>query len=141
MHRRDTGRSSGMEVDATLADAQAKALGFKTIVNLRTAKEGEAAEEKAVEAAGLDYVNIPVTTLAPTPEQVETFAKLVEDPARQPMLVHCSSANRVGAIWALYRARQGVSPEVAVQEGVTLNLHGTRLDAVKTRLGLTAATQ
>lgn len=118
--------------------AEAKALGFKTIVDLRGPDEGTAAERAAAKAAGIAYIGIPVTTKAPAPAQVPTFAKIVEDPDNWPILVHCVSANRVGAMWALYRASRGVPAEVAIEEGRATGLRGSREAAVRQQLGLTA---
>lgn len=118
--------------------AEAKALGFKTIVDLRGPEEGTAAERAAAEAAGIAYVAIPVTTKAPAPSQVPTFAKVIENPDNWPVLVHCVSANRAGAMWALYRASRGVPVEVAIEEGRAAGLRGSREAAVRRQLGLTA---
>ena len=120
------------------AVAEAKALGFKTILDLRGPDEGIAVERAAAEAAGIAYLNIPVTTKAPTESQIPAFAEIVEDPANWPVLVHCVSANRAGAIWALYRAYRGVPPEVAVEEGRAAGLRTSREAAVRAQLGLTA---
>jgi len=78
-------------------------MGFKTVINLNTAREGSVAEAAAAKAAGIEYINIQVATRAPNMDQVKAFAKLIENPANYPILVHCESANRVGAMWALYR--------------------------------------
>lgn len=94
-----------------------KALGFATIVDLRGPDEGTAPEKQAVEAAGLRYVNIPVTGGGPTDAQVAEFARVVEGANNAPLLVHCASANRVGAMWTLYRVRQGAPASVALEEG------------------------
>jgi uncharacterized protein (TIGR01244 family) len=118
------------------AAEKAKALGFRTVVDLRTPQEGVAEEKAKIEGAGLTYINIPVATRAPTPAQVEEFAKLVADESLMPMLVHCASANRVGAMWALYRAGQGVDPMVAVEEGRVLGLKPSREGNVREQLGL-----
>lgn len=116
--------------------AELKKLGFKTILNLNTAKEGADEEGKGIMAAGLDYVGIPVATEAPDDKQVEAFSKYVNDPKYYPILVHCESSNRVGAMWALYRAKNGVPPEIAVQEGRTVGLKPSREGAVRDILKL-----
>lgn len=110
-----------------------KEKGFTTVISLLTGEEaGDQARQ--AEQAGLKYVRIGVSTLAPTRDQVERFAELVEDESNYPLLVHCSSSNRVGALWALYRARQGVPPEIAIQEGRTVGLKPSREGAVRERL-------
>ena len=121
------------------AVAEIKALGFVTTIDLRAPTEEGAPEvAKAVQAAGLKYFNIPVTTSAPTDDQVKEFARLVEDPANYPILVNCVSANRVGAMWALYRASAGVPVEIAIEEGRTTGLKPSREKTVRERLGAPA---
>ena len=118
------------------AVAEIKALGFATVIDLRAQSEkGMSGVAQAVQAAGLEYANIPVTTKAPTDDQVQEFAHLVENPANYPILVNCVSANRVGAMWALYRASAGVPVEVAIEEGRTTGLKPSREKAVRERLG------
>ncbi|WP_133122821.1 fused DSP-PTPase phosphatase/NAD kinase-like protein [Zhengella mangrovi] len=113
-----------------------KTLGFKTIVNLNTADEGANEEAVLAKAAGLAYINMAVPTKAPTAEQIAQFAAIVENPENYPVLVHCESANRVGATWALYRASKGVPAEVAVEEGRAVGLKTSREAAVREQLGL-----
>jgi len=115
-----------------------KQLGFKTIIDLNTDDEGAAAQKPLVESAGLGYIHMAVPTKAPTPEQVAEFAKLAEDPNNYPILIHCESANRVGAMWALYRASKGVPGEIAVEEGRAIGLKTSREPAVREQLGLPA---
>lgn len=127
--------TSGRFAPAAVTEIQA--LGFTTILDLRAQTEkGVAKVTKAIQASGLRHINIPVVTRAPTPAQVAEFAAIVENAANYPLLVTCMSANRVGAIWALYRASKGVPPEVAVEEGRTLGLKPSREKAVRVRLGL-----
>ncbi len=127
--------TSGRFAPAAVAEIQA--LGFTAILDLRAQTEkGVAAVTEAIQASRLRHLSIPIVTKAPTEAQVAQFAVLVEDPANYPLLVNCASANRVGAIWALYRASKGVPPEVAVEEGRTLGLKPSREKAVRARLGL-----
>jgi len=116
--------------------AEAKALGFKTIIDLRTAEEGTVVEKVEAIGLGLRYVNLPVAAGAPSDEQVVRFKKIAEDASNFPVLVHCAAGNRVGALWALYRAAEKVPAEVAVDEGRTLGLRPSRERAVRDRLGL-----
>ncbi len=123
------------------AVGEVKALGFATVIELRGADEkGVDANAMAAKAAGLTYIQIPVTTRAPSDEQVRLFARAVENPANFPILVNCVSANRTGAMWALYRAQAGVPAEIAVEEGRTAGLK-SREPAVRARLGLPALKQ
>jgi len=113
-------------------------LGFKTVVNLNTEKEGSDKEARLAEAAGLRHINIEVATKAPTMLQVGEFAAVVNDATNYPILVHCQSSNRVGAMWALYRATHGVPPMIAIQEGRTVGLKPSREAAVRKLLKLPA---
>ena len=115
---------------------EAKRLGFKTILSLLTADEGVETERGKAKAAGIKFLNIPVSTRAPTDEQVREFARIIDDPANLPILVHCVTANRVGAMWALYRASRGVPAMTAVEEGRAIGLTPSREKAVRARLGL-----
>ena len=99
--------------------------GFRSVLNLRTAAEGVDLdrEKSLVEAAGMRYVNIPVASGAPKPEQVDAFIKAVNDATNQPMLIHCASANRVGAFWMIYRAVEQSWPEdKALEEATRIGL-------------------
>jgi uncharacterized protein (TIGR01244 family) len=95
----------------SVADVEAAAAaGFKTIINNRP--DGEAPDQPSgheIEAAaaesGLAYFHIPVRG-GPTPEQVETTAKvLAEAPA--PVLAFCRSGTRSIITWSLSQAAQG----------------------------------
>ena len=104
--------------------------GFRSVLNLRTAAEGVDLERERslVEAAGMRYVNIPVVSSAPKPEQVDAFIKAVNDVANQPMLIHCASANRVGAFWMIYRAVEQSWPEdKALEEATRIGLSSPTL--------------
>lgn len=118
------------------AISELKSLGFATIVDLRSADEGTDVEKKAVEAAGLRYLNIPVTIMVPSDEQVAEFARIVEDATYFPLLIHCGSANRVGAMWALYLVHHGMLVSIAVEEGQTIGLQGDREKAALNHLGM-----
>lgn len=99
--------------------------GFRSVLNLRTAQEGVSLEEEksAVEKAGMRYINIPVISSAPTPGQVNEFLTVVKDKSLQPMLIHCASANRVGAFWLIYRSlEEGWPQEKALDEASRIGL-------------------
>jgi uncharacterized protein (TIGR01244 family) len=98
---------------------QLKALGFRTVVDLRTEGEGTAAERAAVEAQGLRYVSVPVTPASLSLEDVKAVGAVLDDPAAGPVLLHCASSNRVGAVYGALQALKGRSPadaETAARE-------------------------
>ena len=99
-----------------------KALGFKTVVDLRTEAEGTASEKQAVEAQGLRYVVVPITAPTFSAADVAAVANVLNDPAAGPVLLHCASANRVGAVWAVLQVQQGRSLEEAEAAGQEIGL-------------------
>jgi uncharacterized protein (TIGR01244 family) len=75
------------------------------------------------EKAGLRYIHIPVAGGPIKPEQADEFIKSVKDKANQPMLIHCGSANRVGAFWMIYLVLdQGMSEDKALEEATRIGL-------------------
>lgn len=117
-------------------------MGFRTVVNLRTEKEGAPAQRAVVEAQGLRYVWIPVTPETFSLADVEAVEKVLDDPASGPVLFHCASSNRVGAVWAAIQARKGKSLEEAVDAGRQAGLHSPTMEAAVRRvLGLPAAAE
>jgi len=109
----------------TAAFAKLAANGFRAVLNLRTDTEGIDLKEEqaAVEKAGMRYISIPVVSSAPRPEQVPEFIKAVKEKDNQPMLIHCGSANRVGAFLMIYRViDQGWTEDKALQEAIKVGL-------------------
>jgi uncharacterized protein (TIGR01244 family) len=96
-------------VPSAAAVPQLKALGFRTVVDLRTEGEGTAAERAAVESQGLRYVAVPVTAASLSVADVRTVAAVLDDPAAGPVLLHCASSNRVGAVYGAIQALKGRS--------------------------------
>lgn len=101
-----------------------KSRGVKTVLNLRTPGEHRAEEEKAaVEAAGMEYINIPVAYRNPTDADVVAFLKVTGDAAKRPMFVHCTAAIRVGGFWLIRRVlRDGMAWDAALEEAKTVGL-------------------
>lgn len=90
--------------------------GFRTVIDMRTVNEGTNEEKGLVENAGMVYVNIPMTVADLSNEHLEAFTKAMAQ-SPKPILVHCGSGNRAGAIWASYLISQGTDPEEALAEG------------------------
>ena len=78
-------------------------LGVKTIIDLRKDRLEQASEW--AKAAGLQYINIPLTPHKPaTEDQTTEFLKLVNDPANHPVYVHCKGGrHRTGEMTAIFR--------------------------------------
>lgn len=79
------------------------ALGVKTVIDLQ--QDGQLIERELVESAGMKFFRIPMTTRkAPTSDELSTFLQLVNDPANQPVYVHCAGGrHRTGVMTAMYR--------------------------------------
>lgn len=117
------------------AVAELKGLGFTAVLDLRTPQEGTEPEQRAVLAAGMRYFNIPIGAAPIAEAQLIEFAKIVEDKSNHPLLIHCQSANRVGAMWTLYRAVRGAPFATAVAEGRSIGLKPDRESVVRAQLG------
>jgi uncharacterized protein (TIGR01244 family) len=127
------GASNFTRVDATVACGGATepeafrilaAEGFRSVINLRLPSEPGVAEEAAVvEGAGLRYIHLPLDGKAPDPEVAEQFLEVIADPTLAPVYIHCASANRVGAMWAIKRVvHDGWTRERALEEAATIGL-------------------
>ena len=69
--------------------ADLASLGVKTLINL-TSDDAAANEQAMAEQAGMAYVQIPMSTReVPTGAKLAAFLEIVNDPARQPVYVHC----------------------------------------------------
>ena len=80
------------------------AMGVKVVLDLREADARGEAEARMVQAAGMRYVNVPMTGLTPpTDAEINTILDLLEDPNTGPVFVHCKhGADRTGAVIAAY---------------------------------------
>ena len=83
------------------------ALGINTLVNL-TSDDAQPNEKAMAAQAGMRYFQIPMTTHdAPTSAELAEFLKIVNDPANQPVYVHCvGGRHRTGVMTAAYRMTQ-----------------------------------
>jgi protein tyrosine/serine phosphatase len=79
------------------------AMGVKTVINLRIDERSD--EKPLVEGAGMKYVFIGMRDdKRPADEQVQEFLKIANDPANQPIYVHCiGGRHRTGLMTAIYR--------------------------------------
>ena len=110
--------------------ARLQKAGIRHVIDLTLdAETPEFDEAQAMRSAGIGYSNLPLSG-APdlTRDNVAAFDKLIRD-AERPVLVHCSSANRVGAIAALRAAWiGGKSEEEAIAIGKAWGLKALEAD-------------
>jgi uncharacterized protein (TIGR01244 family) len=102
----------------------AKEGGIKTVLNLREGDEVDWDEGELVKSLGMEYVNIPFKTPSTLTDEVfDKSRKLLGDKEKRPLLVHCSSANRVGAVWLAHRVLDGGKTyDEALKEAKTVGL-------------------
>lgn len=114
----------------------AQRAGYRTVVSLRMDGEpGSEGEAEMVDDLGMRFVNIPVDGAEGlTRENVEALHGVLSDPNTRPMILHCGSGNRVGALVAL-RATwlAGATPAEALELGRQAGLTGLE-PAVRTLL-------
>ncbi|WP_297903306.1 sulfur transferase domain-containing protein [Metallibacterium sp.] len=119
-----------------LEDLQALARkGVRRVINLRPHSELNWDEAACAATCGLDYINIPVATPA---DLDRTHATALREALQGDahVLVHCATANRVGALLALVAAWDwGHSPESALELGWRAGLAALE-PAVRMRLNL-----
>lgn len=110
-----TGVTNFAKLDATIACggattaegvAELKKLGYNSIINVRQASETGAnveGEAAAAKQAGVKYVHLPMNSQSPDRAVADRFLTAVQDPANQPVFVHCASGNRAAALWMVKR--------------------------------------
>ncbi|MGX5201668.1 beta-lactamase hydrolase domain-containing protein [Aliikangiella sp. IMCC44632] len=98
--------------------------GVKTIINLRTPGEfNDFDEKKIVETEGMEYIQLPISGASDI--NLENAQKLDEllQTAKGPVLIHCASSNRVGALLAIRAAAvQSKSLQEAISIGESTGL-------------------
>lgn len=77
--------------------------GYRTVVNLRGRRETAGGEEAALaEELGLRYFAIPIAGSEDLSEEnARQLAAVLAEEGNYPVLVHCASGNRVGALLAV----------------------------------------
>ncbi len=105
--------------------ARLKADGVKAVVNLRMSSEMNVEEESSkAKELGLRYFHIPFDNANPKTEAADEFLKVMSDAANRPIFIHCTSANRVGAFWMIYRVlKDGWKVEDAEEEAKKVGMH------------------
>lgn len=91
-----------------------KAMGVETIVNLRSFHS----DRDEIGETNLAYEHIYMKAWHPEEKEMVRFLQIVNNPSRQPVLVHCHhGSDRTGTMVAVYRmAVQGWTADEAIQE-------------------------
>ena len=111
------------------------AAGYAAVIDLRLPHEerGLADERAAVESQGMSYIPLPIDSRTDiTFDKANELDRILAQ-FDGPVLIHCGSGNRVGALMALRASINGADEETAVEAGKETGL--TRLeDVVRQRL-------
>lgn len=116
--------------------------GYRTVLDLRAPEEPRPFDEPAAaRRLGLEYLNLPVTPETLTDETFSRFRDLMRDRGRRPVIVHCGSGNRVGAVLIPYLVLdEGKGMEEAMETALEVGLRSQELadralDYVRRHLG------
>ena len=107
-----------------------KAAGCEVVLDVRDPMEPRPLDEAAaVRAAGMEYLNIPISGARLTDEALvqvrDSVSNLVGD---RTLFVHCGSGNRVGAALIPYlMLDQGLEEEEAVETAMRIGLRSAEL--------------
>lgn len=86
---------------------QLKAMGVKTIVDLRIAPKTVKKEGITARAMGFNFINLPMGSDPPTPKEVATLLATLKQAPQSPVYVHCQhGADRTGCMIGIYRVTQ-----------------------------------
>ncbi len=119
---------SGLMVGGCPSDhdlALLRQAGVNTVLDLRERKEWNGDDFAGrVNQAGLKFLQLPVSGLESVDESLtRQFWDHWNDAQLKPMLVHCASGNRVGAMLALAAHRHGnVDAEQAIEKGLAAGM-------------------
>jgi protein tyrosine/serine phosphatase len=92
--------------------SQLKTKGIGTIIDLRAKTEQEIAEAKIAQQLGFKYINLPMTSEAPTPTQINKILSTIDDAKKNYMkgdtksavFVHCAhGSDRTGCMIGIWR--------------------------------------
>ena len=99
--------------------------GYTTVIDLRRPEEDRGFDERSsVEDSGMSYISLPVDGAnGVTFENAELLDGLLAE-IDGPVLIHCGSSNRVGALLALRESLNGVDDEAAIALGREAGLRG-----------------
>ncbi len=122
-----------------------KKMGIRTVVNLRFSHS----DRDVIGEIDIGYVHISVNPRQPREDELVRFLRIVSDPTRTPVFVHCQhGTDRTGLMCSVYRvAVQGWTKKAALREmceckfgfrriWVGLCLQKLDIERIKARTGL-----
>ena len=122
------GMTASGQPDAAALEVFAES-GYAAVIDLRGPDEERGFDQQAaVEDLGMDYINLPVVGRDGISFDNAHRLSEILDRYDAPVLVHCGSAGRVGALVALGASLDGADDEAAIEAGREAGL--TRLEGV-----------
>jgi uncharacterized protein (TIGR01244 family) len=121
------GQPTGEQIQLAAED------GYRTVIDLRAAGEPRGFDEaQAAKDNGLAYVNIPVASLDQA--VIDQFLAALKT-AERPVLVHCGTSNRVGALWYAHLVlEKGLTEKAAMEQAKAAGLTSAELEQKITAL-------
>lgn len=118
------GITSAGQPDAAQFRAVADA-GYVAVIDMRGAGEDRGLDEAALlKELGMDYIELPVTSADAINMQNAARLGQILSEYDGPVLLHCGSGNRVGALLALRESLNGASDEAALVYGRSAGMTG-----------------
>jgi uncharacterized protein (TIGR01244 family) len=111
------GQPTGEQIQLAAED------GYKTLIDLRTPAEPRGFDEvEAARLTGLVYVNLPVNPATLDQATIDRFLATLKK-AQKPVLIHCSTGSRTGALWYAWLVLgKGKAPAAALAEAKAVGL-------------------
>jgi uncharacterized protein (TIGR01244 family) len=101
--------------------------GYVAVIDLRTPEEERGFDEKAaVESRGMKYISLPIGGASGVTYENASLLDETLSKIDGPVLVHCASSNRVGALLSLREKMHGASTEEALSLGDEAGLSSLR---------------
>ena len=117
--------TAGQPDEASL-NALAEA-GYVAVIDLRAANEDRGFdEENAVKSLGMNYISIPISGSDGITFENAALLDATLSGIDGPVLVHCASSNRVGALLSLREKINGASDDDALRLGEAAGLSSLR---------------
>jgi protein tyrosine phosphatase (PTP) superfamily phosphohydrolase (DUF442 family) len=110
---------------------EAKTRGVRTVVNLRYANEINWDQAAYTKQLGMEYYNIPFNSgQTLTDEVLNQVRRVLNGRKNSGLLLHCASANRVGAVWLVHRVLDGgIAYDQALAEAKAVGLRSAEYEA------------
>jgi uncharacterized protein (TIGR01244 family) len=103
--------------------------GYKTVIDLRGLEEDRGFNEAStVENLGMSYIQLPIGGASDVTYDNATMLDHILGETEGPVLLHCSSSNRVGALLTLREKLHGADDDAALKLGEQAGL--TRMRSV-----------